>query len=63
MKRLEEFVSYLAELSCSQIRNEVKERGDDKEWITSFDGFYQTRGHYSNNLSATLHDYSTGKVA
>ena len=34
MKRLEEFVSDLAELSCSQVRNEVKERGDDKEWIT-----------------------------
>ena len=63
MKRLEEFVSYLAELSSSQIRNEVKERGDDKEWITSFNGFYQTQGHYSNNSSATLHDYSTGKVA
>ena len=63
MKRLEEFVSDLAEWSCSQVRNEVKERGDDKEWITSFDWFYLTRGHYSNNSSATPHDYSTGKVA
>ena len=63
VKRLEEFVSDLAEWSCSQVRNEVKERGDDNEWITSFDGFYLTRGHYSNNSSATLHDYSTGKVA
>ena len=53
MKRLEEFVSDLAEWSCSQIRNEVKERSDDKECITSFDGFYLTRGHYSNNTSAT----------
>ena len=63
VKRLEEFVSNLAEWSCSQVRNEVNGRGDDKEWITSFDGFYLTRGHYSNNSSATLHDYSTGKVA
>ena len=30
MKRLEEFVSDLAEWSCSQVRNEVKERRDDK---------------------------------
>ena len=29
----------------------------------SFNGFYMTRGHYSNNFSATLHDYLTGKVA
>ena len=63
VKRLEEFVFDLAEWSCSQVRNEVKERGDDKELITCFDGFYLTRGHYSNNSSATLHDYSTGKVA
>ena len=63
MKRLEEFVSDLAEWSCSQVQNKVKERGDDKEWITSFDGFYLTLGLYSHNTSATLHDYSTGKVA
>ena len=31
--------------------------------MTSFDGFYLTRSHYSNNSSATLHDYSTGKIA
>ena len=31
--------------------------------MASFDGFYLTRGHYSNNSSATLHDYATGKVA
>ena len=63
VKKLEEFVSDLAEWSFSQVRNEVKERGDDKEWITSFDKFYLTRGHYSNNSSVTLYDYSTGKVA
>jgi len=31
--------------------------------MASFDGFYLTRGHYSNNSSATLHDYSTSKIA
>ena len=31
--------------------------------MASYDGFYLTRGHYSNNSSATLHDYKTGKVA
>ncbi len=63
VKRLEEFVSGLAEWSCGQVRKEVMEQGDDKGWIASFDGFYLTRGHYSNNSSATLHDYSTGKIA
>ena len=28
-----------------------------------FDGFYLTQGHYSNNSSATLHDFSIGKIA
>ena len=63
MKRLEGFITNLAEWSCSQVRNEITKRGDAKERVASFDGFYLTRGHYSNNSSATLHDYSTGKVA
>ncbi len=63
VKRLEEFVSDLAEWSCSQVRKEIMERGDDNKWMASFDGFYLTRGHYSNNSSATLHDYSTGNIA
>ena len=33
------------------------------KWMAAFDGFYLTRGHYSNNSSATLHDYQTGAVA
>ena len=28
-----------------------------------FDGLYLTWCHYSNNSSATLHDYSTGNIA
>ena len=63
VKRLEGFVTNLAEWSCSQVQKEIIERGDDKEWSASFDGFYLTRGHYSNNSSATLHDHFTGRVA
>ena len=63
VKRLEGFVNNLAEWTCSQVQNEIMKRGDDKEWMASFYSFYLTRGHYSNNSSATLHDHSTGKVA
>ena len=45
------------------LQSEIIKRGDAKRWIASFDGFYLTLGHYSNNSSATLHDYSTGKIA
>ena len=53
----------LAEWSCSQVQKQIIERGDDKEWADSFDGFYLTQGHYSNNSSATLHDHFTGRLA
>lgn len=56
-------VSALAEMSCSHVRERIKERGDQKEWVASFDGFYLTRGHHSNNSSATLHDHRTGNIA
>ena len=60
---LGEYVTRLAEWSCSQVRDEVCARGDSEHWVTSYDGYYLTRGHHSNNCSATLHDYSTGKIA
>ena len=63
MKRLEEQVTELAKWSCGQVQQEIIRRGDAKLWTASFDGFYLTRGHYSNNSSATLHDFSTGKIA
>ena len=63
MKKLEVHVTELAEWSCGQVQLDVKKRGDEKQWIASFDGLYLTRGHYSNNSSATLHDYASGKVA
>ena len=61
--KLEEHVTNLAEWSCGQVRQEIIARGDAQQWSASFDGFYLTRGHYSNNSSATLHDYSTGNIA
>ena len=63
VERLEAHVTKLAEWSCGQVRQEIVKRGDDKKWVASFDGFYLTRGHYSNNASASLHDYNTGDIA
>ena len=60
---LGEHVTALAEWSCEEVRKSIKDRGDDKQWTASFDGFYLTRGHYSNNSSTTLHDYATGSIA
>ena len=63
VEKLEVHVSKLAEWSCGQVRQAVIERGDEKKWIASYDGFYLTRGHYSNNSSATLHDFFSGDIA
>ena len=60
---LEEHVTKIAQWSCTQVLQSVQERGDKEAWVTSFDGYYLTRGHYSNNSSATLHDYFTGRIA
>ena len=40
----------------------IVQRGDAKKWVASFDGFYLTRGHYSNNASATIHDFKSGDI-
>ena len=56
-------VHSLATRSCQQVRDKIITRGEKLSWKASFDGFYLTRGHYSNNSSATLHDISTDKVA
>ncbi len=63
IERLEVHVTKLAEWTCGQVRKGIMTRGDDKQWMASFDGFYLTRGHYSNNASASLHDYQTGDIA
>ena len=56
-------VERLAEWSCEQVRKQIENRGDKEKWVASYDGFYLTRGHYSNNSSATLHDYASGSIA
>ncbi len=56
-------MTQLAEWSCKHVRDTIEERGDQDKWVASFDGFYLTRGHYSNNSSATIHDYYGGGVA
>ena len=38
-------------------------RGDKAQWTASFDGFYLTRGHHSNNSSATLHNVESDCIA
>jgi len=53
----------LAYSSCAQVREMVSNRGDKLKWTASFDGFYLTRGHHSNNSTATLHDVVTDKIA
>ena len=49
-------VERLAEWSCEQVRADIDRRGDCNQWAASFDGFYLTREHHSNNSSATVHD-------
>ena len=56
-------VHSLATRSCQQVRDQIITREEKLSWKASFDGFYLTRGHYSNNSSATLHDISTDKIA
>ena len=53
----------LAKSSCEQVQKRITDRGDKLQWTASYDGFYLTLGHHSNNCSATLHDYSTNKIA
>ena len=56
-------VEKLADWSCDQVRADIEKRGDKTQWTASFDGFYLTRGHHSNNSSATLHDVESDRIA
>ena len=56
-------VERLAEWSCEQVRADIDRRGDRNQWAASFDGFYLTRGHHSNNSSATMHDMESDRIA
>ena len=62
IERLEQHVTELAEWSSSRVRQMIVQRGDAKKWVASFDGFYLTRGHYSNNASATIHDFKSSDI-
>ena len=53
----------LAEKTCEQVRQKIVLRGEQFSWMASYDGFYLTRGHHSNNSSGSLHDVSSDKVA
>ena len=56
-------VRELADWSCAQVFEMIRQRGDQHQWVASNDGFYLTRGHHSNTSFATLHDYATGNIA
>ena len=49
-------VERLAEWSHVQVREDIDRRGDRNQCTASFNGFYLTRGHHSNNSLATLND-------
>ena len=44
-------MTMLTKWSCSQVQEAIIYRGDRTKWVASYDGFYLTRGHYSNNSS------------
>jgi len=60
---LSEHVTTLAEWFCEQVQESVRAHGHQEAWVASYDGYYLTRGHHSNNSSATLYDYSAGNFA
>ena len=63
MKKLEVHVIELAEWSYSEVVQAIIKLEEGKTMdIFSFDGFYQTRGHYSNISSAPLHDHTSGPL-
>ena len=62
VKWVHPYVQQLAAWSCSEVKREIKRRGDQENVRVSFDGFYLTRGFHANNASGTLNDEETGKV-
>ena len=56
------FVKTIADWSVQEARTEAVRRGDKSSLHIQSDGFYLTRGHYSNNSSATVHDAKSGKI-
>lgn len=56
------YVKTIADWSVQEARNEVLRRGDKSSLHMQFNGFFLTRGHYSNNSCATVHDAQSGKI-
>ena len=56
-------VDHLANRLCEQVRADIEKCGDHCQWMAGFDGFYLTRGHHSNNASATLYDVYSDRIA
>ena len=56
-------IEKLADWPCDQVRADIEKCGDKTQWTTTFDGFHLTRGHYSNNSPATLHDVESDRIA
>lgn len=55
-------VEKITKWSVEQARKMIRARGDEDKLEVMYDGFYLTRGHYSNNSSATMHDAKTGNI-
>ena len=50
-------------MTCEQVCQRMVSRGEKFSWVASYDRFYLTREHHSNNSSGTLHDVSSDKIA
>ena len=55
-------VEKLSVWSVQSCREIIRSRGQQNDLGINFDGFYLTRGHHSNNSSATVHDMDTGNI-
>ena len=59
VKWVHPFVKQLANWSCSEVKQQIIRRGDQKNLKIVFDGFYLTRGFHANNANGTIHDEQT----
>ena len=52
----------LANWSCSEVKQQIIRRGEQKNLKIVFNGFYLTQGFHANSASVTIHDEQTRKV-
>jgi len=62
IEKAEGVLDKILEDEMKNVREEIKARGDSSTWICATDGFYHIRGSNSDNASAALYDWKTGKV-